>query len=268
SRPHLTDPLRRTMTPAPQHIAVVLVRPREEGNVGSVARAMANMGLGELILVEPAAELGGVARGFGVGAWSVLDGARRSPSLADALADVEIAVGTSSGRKRPLKKHSVVDARGLAEAIAPARRVALVFGPEDNGLQRDEIDQCDLLVRIPCAARHPTLNLAQAVLLIAYELHMDRLGRAQPTPAAEPAESLDATLVGERRALIEEARPVVAQLGFDHEHLRESVVRDLRELLRWARPDRRQLGVLRRLLDRVSQRLPTGRQDDSFTNQR
>ncbi|MEM8995224.1 MAG: TrmH family RNA methyltransferase [Acidobacteriota bacterium] len=261
------------MTSSPQQITVVLVRPREEGNVGSVARAMANMGLGELILVEPAAALGGIARGFGVGAWPVLDGARRAPSLADALADAELAVGTSSGRNRPLKKHPVVDARGLAGALSPARRVALVFGPEDSGLRRDEIDQCDLLVRIPCAAEHPTLNLAQAVLLIAYELHMHRPGAAQPRDAtrtaADPSDGADApSLVGERRALIETARPAVAQLGFDQEHLRESIVRDLRELLRRARPDRRQIGVLRRLLDRASQRLGAAGQDDSVTDQR
>ncbi|MEM1182343.1 MAG: TrmH family RNA methyltransferase [Acidobacteriota bacterium] len=267
------------MTPSPAHIAVVLVRPREQGNVGSVARAMANMGLRELILVEPATELGGVARGFGVGAWPVLDGAKRAASLHGALADFELAVGTSSGRNRPLRDHPVVDARGLARAAHPARRVALIFGPEDNGLRRDEIEACDVLVRIPCAVEHPTLNLAQAVLLIAYELHMTRrLDAALADPGADPGpepaagtegpSDSDATLVGERRTLIELARPLVEQLGFDQPHLREGIVRDLRQLLRRARPDRRQLGVLRRLLRRAAQGSIAEGQDDSFRNDR
>src|SRR5215470_16034783 len=81
-------------------VAVVLVRPREEGNVGSAARAMANMGLSEMILVEPAAAIGPVATAFAVGARHVLDGARRAPDLAVALAPFRRVVGTTSIRDR------------------------------------------------------------------------------------------------------------------------------------------------------------------------
>lgn len=245
-------------------ISIVLVRPREQGNIGSVARAMANMGLEDLVLVEPAADIGGVARGFGVGGWSVLEAARRSADLDQALATFELAVGTSSGRDRPLRGREVLDPRRLARSLPPGRRTAIVFGPEDSGLRRDELEACDLLVTIPCAAARPTLNLAQAVLLIAYELHL----RTAEVPPAEvrPAEvpparsqplELPDTWVGERRELIESTRPLITRLGFDQEHLREGILRDLRTLLRRARPDRRQLGVLRRLVSRALQMTPS-----------
>ena len=234
-------------------ISVVLVRPREEGNIGSVARAMANMGLEDLILVEPAAEIGGVARGFGVGGWSVLEAARRLSSLDEALAPFELAVGTSSGRERPLRGRDVLASHELARAVSSERRVALVFGPEATGLRRDELEACDLLVTIPCAAEHPTLNLAQAVLIIAYELHLAQLlARAPAVDTASHTTPVETT-VGERHELIELTRPLVTDLGFDQEHLREGIVRDLRSLLRRARPDRRQLGVLRRLVARALQ---------------
>src|SRR5262245_2524072 len=86
----------------PPSPVVVLVRPREEGNVGSAARAMANMGLDRLILVEPAAPLGKIARAFAVGAGHVLDAAVRVPSLAAAVAPFARVVGTTSTRDRRL----------------------------------------------------------------------------------------------------------------------------------------------------------------------
>ena len=82
--------------------AVILVRPREEGNVGAAARAMANMGLERLILVEPAPPLGGVARGFGVGGWEILENAERAASFDDAVSPFGRLVGTASLRARTL----------------------------------------------------------------------------------------------------------------------------------------------------------------------
>ncbi|HEV7785332.1 MAG TPA: TrmH family RNA methyltransferase, partial [Thermoanaerobaculia bacterium] len=112
--------------------AVVLVRPRVEGNVGSTARAMANMGLSRLFLVEPAAELGSTATAFAVGARAVLDGTVRVPSLAEALAPFRRVVGTTSTRDRRLGIPFLTP-RELPDWLAqnsPDTPTALVFGPE------------------------------------------------------------------------------------------------------------------------------------------
>lgn len=238
--------------------AVVLVRPREEGNLGMVARAMANMGLHELVLVGDAPAIGGTARGFGVGAWHVLDGARRFSTLDQALAPFQVAVGTASTRDRPLRDRVLVDARSLAERIDPASRVALVFGPEDHGLSRAELERCQPIVVVPCAPEQPTLNLAQAVLLVAYELRMARLARASDRPPAPPvplAEASSRAALGEVEELVRRTGPVLHRLGFDHRQLHATLVRDLRRLLSRAAPTAREIGLLRRLLDRTAQRL-------------
>src|SRR5262249_20054520 len=178
-------------------IAVVLVRPREEGNVGAAARAMANMGLDRLILVEPAVELGGVARAFAVGAREVLDGCTREASLRQALAPFARVVATTSTRDRRLAV-PLIGPRELPARLAADPRatpVALGFVREVGGLTNDELAFANLVVTVPCAPAQPTLNLAQAVLILAWEIHQAALAagaaeaglRASATEAATPA---------------------------------------------------------------------------------
>lgn len=229
--------------------AVVLVRPREEGNVGAVARAMANMGLSRLILVEPAPPLGGVARGFGIGGWKLLDDSSRADSLEEAVAAFGRVVGTSSARQRPLRRTRVIAPRelpGLLREDPPGTATALVFGPEDNGLSREELERCSPVVTIPCAHEHPTLNLAQAVLIIAYELYAADLGeprdRNEEPPLATAAE-IDALLAAASRVLY--------RVGFDHDHIHAGLLRDLRRLAGRSGI----IGIETRILRRVSNRI-------------
>ena len=119
--------------------AVVLVRPQHEGNIGAVARAMANMGLTELLLVEPAPELGDPAYAFAMHAHDILRSAQRHPSLQAALAQFDFVVATASLRDR-LWPHPVVaprDLPGHLERHVGGARVALVFGAERFGLSSD-----------------------------------------------------------------------------------------------------------------------------------
>ena len=228
---------------------MVLVRPREEGNVGSVARAMANMGLEQLILVEPAVRLGGIARGFGVGGWQVLDGCSRCANLRQAIAPFRCVVGTSSARERPLSQVRKIEPRQLPSFLGLADDTALVFGPEDNGLGREELELCDAVVRIPCAPQQPTLNLAQAVLVIAYELHLARGGGGAGTPRRERATR------AELEPLLDLTAPLLLRLGYDHPPIHAGLIRQLRRLLLRAQLDSREAGVLRRLLNRGLERL-------------
>ncbi len=241
---------------SPPRPAVILVRPQEEGNVGAVARAMANMGLGRLILVEPAAELGGVARGFGVGGWEVLDGAERVASLAAAVAPFHRLVGTSSSRERPLAHARVLTPRELPPIIAadsPETSTALIFGPEDNGLTRQELELCHLVVTVPCVAEHPTLNLAQGVLIVAYELRAAATRAASASGAQRPLPP--PATVAEIDGLLAATSRLLHRLEFDHQHIHRGLLRDLRRLLARSEASSTETRILRRLVNRTLRRL-------------
>lgn len=233
---------------------IILVRPREEGNVGAVARAMANMGLDRLVLVEPATELGGVARGFGVGGWHVLDECQRATSLAAAVAPFRRVVGTTSGRGRELRHWQLLTPRQLATNLAEAETqqdCAIVFGAEDNGLTGEELDLCHPIVSIPSALSRPTLNLAQAVLIIAYELRL----ASRPETTAKSRAEVDRPEAGEVAGLLAKIGEVLEQIGYDDPTIHRGLVRSLGRLLRRADASRREARLLRRLTNRAYRRL-------------
>ena len=235
--------------------AVILVRPRAEGNVGSVARAMVNMGLERLILVEPAPALGGVARGFGVGGWDVLDRAERVATFEEAIMPFRRIVGTTSARARAGAASLRPGARelpGVLRSDPPSTATALVFGPEDSGLTRRQLEACHPVVVIPCAAARPTLNLAQSVLILAYELHLARRrkpGGEEVDPgiaARAPAE------MGEVDVFLRQAAGVLHRVGYDQKPIRRRLVHGLRQLLRRSDASSREMGALRRILNRIA----------------
>jgi len=170
-------------------IDVVLVRPKEDGNVGAAARAARNFGASRLVLVAPRAPLRAEARRRAMGGLPLLRAAVRFPTFERALADADLVVGTtdlSTGRSMAYHRRSVSPER-IGEILrAVEGRVALVFGPEDNGLSRTELERCDLLVHIPARREFPTLNLSHAIAVLLYAVHRAR-GSADPetTPAPE-----------------------------------------------------------------------------------
>jgi tRNA (cytidine32/uridine32-2'-O)-methyltransferase len=232
--------------------AVVLVRPREEGNVGSAARAMANMGLGRLILVEPAPVFGDIAKAFAVGARHVLDAAVRTESVAAALAPFARVIGTTSARDRRLGV-PLLDARELPGFLAqdpPGTPTALVFGPEVGGLTNEELARASAVVIVPCALVQPTLNLAQAVLLLAYELHMAS-GQAPALPDFREAPASGAEVDG----LFSHLTQVLSEVGFDRDTSFAGVIRDLRAMTSRAALSAREVAILRGICRRVERRL-------------
>ena len=152
-------------------IRVVLVRPRGGANVGSVARAMKNMGMRDLVLVRPRARRSQLARHMAVHAADVLDGARVVESLDEAVAGCALVVGTTARRGRyHVGARTPREAAGEIARRARRQRVALVFGPEDHGLANDDLKRCHQLVTIPTSGDYASLNLAQAVMVCLYEI--------------------------------------------------------------------------------------------------
>jgi TrmH family RNA methyltransferase len=165
-----------------RNIRFVLVGSESAGNVGAAARAIKTMGLVELWLVQPdcnprAAE----ARFLAHNAEDVLEDIHVVDSLDAALADTAFSVATSQRPRRAgTPYYTAAEAAPLIVQRAADHRVAIVFGRESSGLTNEELSRCSALSTIPAATRVPSLNVAQAVMVYAYELHQ----AAQASPAA------------------------------------------------------------------------------------
>jgi tRNA/rRNA methyltransferase len=222
------------------NFAFLLVRPLQAGNVGAAARALKNMGLGDLRLVAPrAGAIGRAAATMAVHAGDVLRNSQHYDSLGTALADCTLAVGTTC---RPgLYRSGVIGLREAALQLvteAAANRVAIIFGPEDTGLVNLELKLCQRLITIPTAPEYPSLNLAQAVMLVAYELMM-AAGAAREMPVVEPhapAVAVD--------AMLERLSEALVSIGFLPAENPEHIMFALRAILGRAGIGLRELDIL------------------------
>jgi tRNA/rRNA methyltransferase len=154
------------------NVRIVLVEPLYSGNVGSVCRAMANMGLRELTLVAPQIVDGWEeGKKLAVHAGDILDTRREVATLAEAIGDCVVVAGATA--RLGLYRQHVRTPREVAPELVKAAngaKIALVFGREDKGLFNEEIGMCTHLIRIPTAPAYISLNLAQSVMVCCYEL--------------------------------------------------------------------------------------------------
>lgn len=156
--------------------SVILVEPKYQGNIGSVARVMKNFGFGDMVLVKPP-EIGPEARAKSMHGIGILRKSARVDDFSGLMGKFDFLVATSAiigANKNPLR--TPVKPEGLANAIRANGKIGLVFGREDYGLFNGEIEQCDLLVSIPASPKYPTLSLPQSVGIILYELTRLRMG--------------------------------------------------------------------------------------------
>jgi TrmH family RNA methyltransferase len=221
----------------PLRVDIVLVRPARAANVAATCRAMKNMALRSLRLVEPVPDLSAAeARALAYGAWDVLDGAARFPSLAAAVADCTFVAATSSRPRADASTPREVAER--AGSLAAGGRAALVFGPEASGLTNDELALCEVTVRIPSNAQHPSLNLAQAVLILAYEVFLSSGGAAEPSPIGRAA-------AGEVEAALSELARALRAIGYLNPQNPSAALAELGSLFRRAAPTPREVALLR-----------------------
>jgi TrmH family RNA methyltransferase len=168
---------------------VVLVRPRYGGNVGAAVRVAANFSVSEVALVEPACSLDDDPEfvRMAMGAEKLVT-TTSSPTLAEAVAECQLVIATTSTRNRdPRAIHTPAEARQRM-CDAGAEAVALVFGPERGGLSREELRACHLIVGVPTNPAFPVLNLAQAVGIVLATFSVDGSGLpSPPDPMDQPA---------------------------------------------------------------------------------
>lgn len=153
------------------HITFILVEPVLAENVGASARALKTMGFEQLRIVNSQRHLEDKARWVAHGSRGILQNARCYATLEDAIADLDLTIGTTAKKRH--QRNYLYSPEELSPLISnkPAdSRIGIIFGREDQGLSNHEIALCDLLTSIPLAASYPSLNLGQAVMLYAYQL--------------------------------------------------------------------------------------------------
>jgi len=228
-------------------IRIVLVGTTHPGNIGAVARAMKNMGLTELALVDPRYFPHAEATARASGADDVLARATVHESLAAAIDDCVYVVGASA-RDRAIG-WPCLDARDAAGRLldeSAAGNVAVVFGPEKTGLSNVDLDLCNALLSIPANPDFSSLNLAMAVQVVTYEV---RAARADKRPEYE----YDAPLATSRgmEHFYTHLEKVLRDIEFLDPDNPRHLMRRLRRLFLRARPDENELNILRGILTAV-----------------
>lgn len=225
-------------------LRIVLVEPREAGNVGAAARAMKNFGFADLVIVGKAPPLAPVAEWWASGAEDVVNGARQLPTLPQALAGAGLTVATTSSRGRSLEAD--LTPSSLAELVGPdigSETIAIVFGREDRGLTAEETAFCQRTAVIPTNPLSPTMNLAQSVSIFCYEL--SRLSGAEADLSPRRA---DAALL---ERLHERAQALLMETGFLHANNPDRIYRDLRRMAGRAGLDERDVTILLAIINQI-----------------
>lgn len=242
------------------NIRIVLVNTTHPGNIGGVARAMKNMGLSDLCLVAPKSFPSEVADARASGATDLLERARVVDTLAQAVEDCHLVVGTSArGRHIPWPVIDPRELAGIVSEVRPELRVAVVFGREDRGLTNEELHSCHHHVHIPADEGFSSLNLAAAVQVIAYELRMMALSaeRAQAPRWGTPWD-IELAESGELERMFEHLERTLVEIEFlDPQNPRQLMPR-LRRLLLRAVPDKVEVNVLRGILTAMNKKASGG----------
>lgn len=260
-------------------IRIVLVNTSHTGNIGSVARAMKTMGLSQLVLVDPVTKPDSQASALAAGATDVLHGARIVDTLAEAIADCGLVIGTSARNRTldwPLLEPRAAAAKLLAES--PRYPVALVFGRESSGLTNDELQQCNFHVHIPANPDYSSLNLAMAVQALSYEIRMQWLeslkglavsakGQADNdltakgqalnsgADAESPIELIDYPRADDLERFFVHLEQTLGETGFIIKQHPGQVMAKLRRMFARARPEEAELNILRGILTSIDKKI-------------
>lgn len=226
----------------------VLVRTSHPGNIGGAARAIRTMGFDDLELVTPARYPDPEATALAVGASGLLDRAGVHDELAPALHECHLVMGLSARRRGiSLPELGPRDAAAQAmEAAARGERVAMLFGNESSGLDNAELMHCHAMVRIPSVDDFSSLNLAQAVQVMAYELRMAELHGTAPTPPPVQSDAPADALQMEQFFL--HLGQMLDAIDFHKGRSPKTIMLRLRKLFQRAHPDERELRVLHGIL--------------------
>ncbi|MFH1154962.1 MAG: RNA methyltransferase [Pseudomonadota bacterium] len=232
----------------PDQCAIILVEPQGPINVGSVCRAMMNFGFSDLRLVNPCRDYQSeFARKMALEAQSVLNNARLHPTLESALADCQVAFGTTRRFGKYRTDFMTPDTAGTAMAeLDDKTRCAMVFGREDNGLHTSELDLCQHFVTIPTHADFPSMNLSHSLAVCLYEISM-ALFKKNSGPKNRRAGADNETL----EQMFDHMRRTLLDIDFLDPQNPDHLLRTFRRLFSRAGLSARDVKIIRGLMSRI-----------------
>ncbi|MBS7456193.1 RNA methyltransferase [Coralloluteibacterium stylophorae] len=231
-------------------IRFVLVGTQHPGNIGAAARAMKTMALARMSLVEPPALPDRDADAMAAGATDLIDAAPRFDDLPAALADCVTVFGCTA-RSRRVQLPELTPREAVPRILEAARRgpVALVFGRERTGLTNDELMRCDVAIHIPSNPEFSSLNLAASVQVLAYELRLGLLAEgAAPVTEVAGEEGEGPAPQAELENFFVHLDQALHDIDFHKKRAPDTVMRRLRRLFARAKPESRELRILRGIL--------------------
>jgi TrmH family RNA methyltransferase len=241
-------------------LVLILNQPQDLVNIAGTVRAMRNMGLSRLRLVQPAEFDAWRIAGIAHGSEAMLERIEFFDTLAQALADTAHVVGTTARRREASfiwqqPREAAPEILALAEQSAAP--IALVFGREDKGLSNEDLDLCDRLLTIPVDPAAASLNLAQAALVVCYELRLAALS-ARPTALPRARRHAPRAGTAELQALFGDVERALAEIDFFKKRNPAAILRTVRVVARRAGLDAREAKLframaieVRKVLDRV-----------------
>lgn len=236
-----------SIPPAPQTIRFVLARTSHPGNIGAAARAIRTMGFWRMALVAPQRYPDPQVGAMAAGADDVLANLAVAGSVPEAVADCTHVYGLSA-RRRGVNLPEL-DPRTAVSEIAPLlqqrNEIALLFGNERSGLDNAELSVCHAMIRIPSAEDFSSLNLAQAVQVMAWELRMAMLGTPEDAPPDHDAPPASAD---EMERFFEHLFATLHAIDFHKGRSARTIEQRLRRLFHRALPDSRELRILHGVL--------------------
>ena len=225
-------------------ISIILVRPKFPENIGSVARAMKNMGLSRLIVVDGCSPLDMNAYKLASGAEDILKRAEEYPTLREAIAEMGCVVGMTSrgGKERtPLLSPRTLVKKLISQSLKNS--IGLVFGSEKEGLTNEELSLCHLYVKIPSSESFPSLNLAQSVIVLCYELFQSSTAIPKHPNRLAHAEQIE--------KMFEHMEHTLLDIGFLEPSDPKRIMRGLRRLFGRSQMEEREVQILQGIWSRM-----------------
>ncbi|EKD41711.1 MAG: hypothetical protein ACD_73C00566G0002 [uncultured bacterium] len=236
------------MTLLNQHpnISIILVQPHNPGNIGAVARTMMNFGFNDLRLVLPQCDpLHKESKDRARVASPLVENAKLFMTVSQAIADCQIIWGTS-GKLRGASPDELSPSQAVEKILQlpPDLKLALVFGPEDRGLNNEELKPCDAMITIPTRDEFPSLNLSHAVTVILYEI-----AKATHTDVAASTPTLASSQI--REGFYNHLKETLTEINFLDPLNPERIMRDMRNIFGRAHLDEREITILRGICRQV-----------------